>query len=161
MLEACHRYFQATADELNLSDRVRQILITPRRVVKVELVIEDDEGQLLHHRGFRVQHNDTRGPFKGGLRYHPTMDEAYASVLEIAKVSRSTCARPPSSWESAACFAPRSRGAPSARRSRSTEAVYLLETVTSPKTADPEIRKSRPSWSGSGSAGRPRRRRRP
>ncbi len=161
MLEACHRYFHGAADVLNLSDRVRQILITPRRVVKVELVIEDDEGQLLHHRGFRVQHNDTRGPFKGGLRYHPTMDEAYASVLEIAK-QKSVDLR-------TAAFvlgirrvlrAAISRRA-SARRSRSTEAVYLLETVTSPKTADPEIRKSRPSWSGSGSAGRPRRRRRP
>ncbi len=81
MLEACHRYFHAAADVLDLSDRVREILITPRRVVKVELVIEGDQGQVYHHIGFRVQHNDLRGPYKGGLRYHPSMDEEHASAL--------------------------------------------------------------------------------
>ncbi len=81
MLDACHRYFHAAADVLGLSDRVRTILITPRRVVKVELVTEGDDGLLQHHLGFRVQHNDSRGPFKGGLRYHPTMDEDHAAAL--------------------------------------------------------------------------------
>ena len=35
----------------------------------------------MHHMGFRVQHADTRGPFKGGLRFHPHMDEDHASAL--------------------------------------------------------------------------------
>jgi glutamate dehydrogenase (NAD(P)+) len=81
MLEACHRYFHDAANVLGLSDRVREILITPRRVIKVELVTEGDQGQLLHHLGFRVQHSDVRGPYKGGLRYHPTMDEEHAAAL--------------------------------------------------------------------------------
>ena len=81
MLEACHRYFHDASKVLGLSDRVREILITPRRVVKVELVTEDDQGKLLHHMGFRVQHSDMRGPFKGGLRYHPSMDEDHAAAL--------------------------------------------------------------------------------
>jgi glutamate dehydrogenase (NAD(P)+) len=81
MLEAAHRYFHDASKILGLSDRVCEILISPRRVVKVELVVEDDAGQLMHHIGFRVQHNDARGPFKGGLRYHPTMDEDHASAL--------------------------------------------------------------------------------
>ncbi len=81
MLEACHRYFHDASEVLGLSGRVRQILITPRRVVKVELVTEDDQGMLLRHLGFRVQHSDTRGPFKGGLRYHPSMDEDHAAAL--------------------------------------------------------------------------------
>ena len=81
MLEAAHRYFHDASEVLGLSDRVRQILITPRRVVKVELVTEDDQGSLVHHMGFRVQHNDMRGPFKGGLRYHPSMDEDHAAAL--------------------------------------------------------------------------------
>ncbi len=50
-------------------------------MVKVELVTEGDDGQLHHHLGFRVQHSDSRGPFKGGLRYHPTMDEDHAAAL--------------------------------------------------------------------------------
>ena len=81
MLEESHHYFNKAADLLNLSERVRKILITPRRVVKVEIVIESDSGQLLHFLGFRVQHSNTRGPYKGGLRYHPTLDESHAAAL--------------------------------------------------------------------------------
>ncbi|MBW2271120.1 MAG: glutamate dehydrogenase [Deltaproteobacteria bacterium] len=81
MLDACHRYFHDAAQILGLPDDVRDILISPRRTVKVELVIQGDEGRRLHHFGFRVQHSDSRGPFKGGLRYHPSMDEEHATAL--------------------------------------------------------------------------------
>ncbi len=81
MLEESHYYFNKAADLLGLSQRVRKIVITPRRVVKVELVTESDDGGLLHFLGFRVQHNNSRGPYKGGLRYHPTMDEDHAAAL--------------------------------------------------------------------------------
>ena len=81
MLEESHHYFNKAADLLGLSERVRKILITPRRVIKVEIVIESDSGQLLHFLGFRVQHSNTRGPYKGGLRYHPTLDENHAAAL--------------------------------------------------------------------------------
>jgi glutamate dehydrogenase (NAD(P)+) len=80
-LDAAHYYFRRAARLLGLSDRLQEILITPRRVVKVELVTESDAGEITHHIGFRVQHNDVRGPFKGGLRYHPTMDEDHATAL--------------------------------------------------------------------------------
>jgi glutamate dehydrogenase (NAD(P)+) len=49
--------------------------------VKVEIVTEDDQGNLMHHMGYRVQHNNSRGPYKGGLRYHPSMDEDHAGGL--------------------------------------------------------------------------------
>jgi glutamate dehydrogenase (NAD(P)+) len=81
MLEESHYYFKKAADVLDLSSKVRQILLSPRRVVKVELVTEGDDGNLLHHFGYRVQHNDARGPYKGGLRYHPHMDEEHAAAL--------------------------------------------------------------------------------
>ena len=81
MLDASQYYFNKAADVLNLGDRIREILITPRRVVKVEVVTEDDAGELIHYRGFRTQHNNSRGPYKGGLRYHPSMDEDHASAL--------------------------------------------------------------------------------
>lgn len=81
MLEETHRYFHQAADILDLSPKVRDILLTPARVIKVKFVEEDDEGRLMHFTGFRVQHNNVRGPFKGGLRYHPTMDEDHASAL--------------------------------------------------------------------------------
>jgi len=81
MLEESQYYFQKAADVLNLTDRIREILWTPIRVVKVDLVIDDDNGQLQHYQGFRVQHNNARGPMKGGLRYHPSMDEDHAAAL--------------------------------------------------------------------------------
>ena len=81
MLEASHHYFHKAATVLDLSDKLCNILLTPRRVVKVEIVTETDDGELLKHIGFRVQHNSARGPMKGGLRYHPTVDEDHATAL--------------------------------------------------------------------------------
>ncbi len=81
MIEETRRYFHRAADELDLSSKVRGILMAPRRVVKVEIITEGDDGLLKHHFGYRVQHNSARGPMKGGLRYHPTVDEDDASAL--------------------------------------------------------------------------------
>lgn len=81
MLEESHFYFTRAADVLGLGARIRQILLAPQRMVKVEIVTECDDGSLLHHFGYRVQHNNARGPYKGGLRYHPEMDEEHASAL--------------------------------------------------------------------------------
>ena len=81
MLEESHHYFHLAADVLGLEDNLRTILLTPKRVVKVEIVTEGDDGRLMSHLGFRVQHSDVRGPMKGGLRYHPTMDEDHATAL--------------------------------------------------------------------------------
>lgn len=81
MLEESRRYFHAAANEIGLSERVRDILLAPLRIVKVELITESDEGKLIKHSGYRVQHNRVRGPMKGGLRYHPTVDEDEATAL--------------------------------------------------------------------------------
>lgn len=81
MLEESHYYFNKAADVLELSDKIRRIALTPFRVVKVEIVTEDDQGQLMHHYGYRVQHSAARGPMKGGLRYHPSVDEDHTTAL--------------------------------------------------------------------------------
>jgi glutamate dehydrogenase (NAD(P)+) len=81
MLEATNLFFTRAADFLDLSEKVRTVLLTPRRVVRVEIVTESDDGELLHHLGYRVQHNTVRGPMKGGLRFHPSMDEDHAASL--------------------------------------------------------------------------------
>jgi len=81
VLESAHRYFEKAADVVGLAPNVREILLAPRRVVKVEIITESDAGELLHHYGYRVQHNNARGPFKGGLRFHPSMDEEHATAL--------------------------------------------------------------------------------
>lgn len=81
MLEATNLFFNRAADHLDLNEQLRTILITPRRVIRVEIVTESDDGRLLHHLGYRVQHNTVRGPMKGGLRFHPSMDEDHAASL--------------------------------------------------------------------------------
>ena len=81
MLDNVSFFFNRAADHLKLDEKLRTILLTPNRVVRVEIVTESDSGDLLHHLGFRVQHSSARGPMKGGLRYHPTMDEEHAASL--------------------------------------------------------------------------------
>lgn len=53
-------------------------IIRPKREIVVEIPLRRDDGSFTTFQGFRVQHNDARGPFKGGLRFHPsvTVDEA-------------------------------------------------------------------------------------
>ncbi len=66
---------------MGLDERIRAVLVNPEREVKVNLTIERDNGQLATFTGYRVQHNSARGPMKGGLRYHPTVDMADAAGL--------------------------------------------------------------------------------
>lgn len=81
MLEESQYYFNKAASILELQTVAKKLLITPRRVVKVEIVTESSSGEILHHLGFRVQHDNSRGPMKGGLRYHPSVDEDEATAL--------------------------------------------------------------------------------
>lgn len=66
MLEDSQHYFQKASDVLDLSKNIREILLTPIRVIKVEIVTEGDKDNLQHHMGYRGQHNKARGPLKGG-----------------------------------------------------------------------------------------------
>jgi glutamate dehydrogenase (NAD(P)+) len=72
--EATRIYFDAAADQLDLSASMRRLLLTAKREVQVQIPIERDSGELATFIGYRVQHNDARGPWKGGLRYHPQVD---------------------------------------------------------------------------------------
>ena len=72
--------FDMAAEYLKLDAGLRQILRTPKRVMEVSIPVKMDNGQTKVFTGFRVQHNVSRGPAKGGLRYHPnvTLDEVKA-----------------------------------------------------------------------------------
>jgi glutamate dehydrogenase (NAD(P)+) len=72
--------FDMAAEFLKLDPGLRQILRTPKRVLEVSLPTKMDNGQVKVFTGFRVQHNVSRGPGKGGIRYHPnvTLDEVKA-----------------------------------------------------------------------------------
>jgi glutamate dehydrogenase (NAD(P)+) len=72
--EAVKLYFDHAADQLDLKLGLRKMLIQPKREVQVEINVELDNGELETFVGYRVQHDNSRGPFKGGLRYHHDVD---------------------------------------------------------------------------------------
>src|SRR6185436_4160246 len=59
---------------LNLDKHIRGILQQPTRIITVSIPVSMDNGELKVFQGFRVQYNDARGPYKGGLRFHPQVD---------------------------------------------------------------------------------------
>jgi glutamate dehydrogenase (NAD(P)+) len=63
--------FDQVAESLGLEPSVRALLREPLREYHVTLPIEMDDGTVRVFKGFRVQHNDARGPAKGGIRFHP------------------------------------------------------------------------------------------
>jgi glutamate dehydrogenase (NAD(P)+) len=79
--EATNYYFQRAAKSLRLGNRLETRLITPKREIKVECPVQLESGDIATFVGFRVQHNDARGPMKGGIRYHPKVDPAHVNAL--------------------------------------------------------------------------------
>src|SRR5688572_17475562 len=66
--------FDLAADRLQLDSGLRQVLRVPQRELSVNFPVKHDDGSIHVYSGYRVQHNITRGPAKGGIRYHPAVD---------------------------------------------------------------------------------------
>ena len=75
--------FMLAADKLNLDEGMKQILAQPKRELIVHFPVRMDDGSYKVFTGFRVQHSLTRGPAKGGIRYHQdvTLDEVKALAM--------------------------------------------------------------------------------
>ena len=84
-LEIAREYFERSSRLMKYDRRTQTMLWTPAREIKVEITIETDKGEIGTFIGYRVQHDNARGPMKGGLRYHPTVDpdevQALASLM--------------------------------------------------------------------------------
>jgi len=81
--EIALRQFDGAAERLELSDGMRGVLRSCKRELCVHFPVRMDDGSLRTFTGYRVQHNVTRGPSKGGLRYHPevTLEEVRALAM--------------------------------------------------------------------------------
>jgi glutamate dehydrogenase (NAD(P)+) len=83
--EAVNHQFDRAARQLDLPEYTQISLKTPYREVMVELPLRCADGEIRTYHGYRVQHNNARGPMKGGLRYHPEVDldevRALASLM--------------------------------------------------------------------------------
>jgi len=73
-LASVSHYFDVAADRLGLADGPRDVVRLPEREVQIQIPIRLHDGQIHVYSGYRVQHNSVRGPYKGGLRYHPQVD---------------------------------------------------------------------------------------
>lgn len=69
------------ADTMRLDKDVEEVLKHPQREIQVNIPVRMDDGSLRIFEGFRVQHNNYRGPYKGGIRFHPQVDMAEVQAL--------------------------------------------------------------------------------
>lgn len=78
--ESATQQLKNAAEYLKLDEALLEILSSPKRQLTVSLPVKMDNGSTHVFTGYRVQYNDARGPFKGGIRYHPgvTLDEVKA-----------------------------------------------------------------------------------
>ena len=72
--EAATYFFHGAADRLGLHDDMREVLATSYRELAVQVPVRMDDGRMNIYRGFRIQHNGARGPYKGGIRFHQSAD---------------------------------------------------------------------------------------
>lgn len=81
MLDGTIASVDAAVRSIGLEDDMRQVLIEPWREIQVGLPVMMDDGAIRVFRGYRSQHNAARGPYKGGIRYHPNADIEHTRAL--------------------------------------------------------------------------------
>ena len=84
-LDIVRHYFDRAVERLELPDDIRTVFWTPYREVTVQIPVKLSDGKIHTFSGYRIQHNGARGPYKGGIRYHPEVDvdevRALASLM--------------------------------------------------------------------------------
>lgn len=77
------RQLQSATSRIDIDSLLKARLENPDRIVEVSLPIKMDDGSVRVFQGFRVQHNNILGPYKGGLRYHPNVDMDEVKALSF------------------------------------------------------------------------------
>jgi glutamate dehydrogenase (NAD(P)+) len=81
MLDGTIASLDTAVRSLGLEDDMRETLVTPWREIQVGMPVQMDDGKVRVFNGYRSQHNASRGPYKGGIRYHPNADLAHTRAL--------------------------------------------------------------------------------
>ena len=96
-LDHVRRQMQRAVAELGVDAGVFDILAQPKRFVEVAIPVRMDDGTVRVFTGYRSQHNDALGPYKGGVRFHPlvTADEvkALSTWMTLKRVSTAASSR--------------------------------------------------------------------
>jgi len=77
------KQFKEIADILNLEPEIIRQLEEPQRLIKFQIPVKMDNGKIKIFYGFRAQHNNVLGPYKGGIRFHPKVSEDEVKALSI------------------------------------------------------------------------------
>ncbi|RLE29498.1 MAG: glutamate dehydrogenase [Acidobacteria bacterium] len=88
--EMAQRQFDGVAEKLGLDEGMRELLRWPQREYHFTIPVRMDDGSVKVFKGFRVQHSDSRGPSKGGIRFHP--QETVDTVRALATWMTWKCA---------------------------------------------------------------------
>ena len=72
---------EEAGESININRNVLERLKKPRRAIRVSIPVRMDDETVQVFNGYRVQHNHTLGPFKGGIRYHPSVDMGEVAAL--------------------------------------------------------------------------------
>src|SRR4029077_8467777 len=84
-LDIVRFYFDRAVERLELQDDIRTVFWSPYREVTVQIPVKLSDGKVHVFSGYRIQHNGARGPYKGGIRFHPEVDtdeiRALASLM--------------------------------------------------------------------------------
>jgi glutamate dehydrogenase (NAD(P)+) len=84
-LDIVRFYYDRAVERLGLADDLREVFWSSYREVTVQIPVRLSDGKIHTFSGYRIQHNGARGPYKGGIRYHPEVDidevRALASLM--------------------------------------------------------------------------------
>ncbi len=80
-LESVRYYVTRAVEQLDLGDRLEHQLLTPRREIRFECTLPLDNGERATYVGYRTQHDDARGPMKGGIRFNPAVNPDEVGAL--------------------------------------------------------------------------------
>src|SRR5215218_728880 len=69
-----NHWFDLAAHRIDLREDIRAVMRSSYREVQVQVPVSLSDGKIHVFSGFRVQHNGARGPYKGGIRFHPEVD---------------------------------------------------------------------------------------
>ena len=82
-LRTALKALESSAERLNLKENEWRTLASPRRILEVSLPLRRDNGEVEVFKGYRVQHSTTRGPSKGGIRFHESIDLEETTALAM------------------------------------------------------------------------------
>jgi hypothetical protein len=83
LFEMATQQFQRAADVVGLSPMVRAILSEPQNEIIVNFPVRMDSGEYRSFKGYRIQHNNANGPYKGGIRYHEAVNLAGVATFAM------------------------------------------------------------------------------